>query len=61
MIKPTLAVIDGSRDQIEHDLVEALFGTDEIEITRLVDLLNRICDKTPQLKLLNPFPTSHTT
>lgn len=52
MIKPKLSVINGSRDQIERDLVEALFGTDESKITRLVNLLNEVSHKQANLSLV---------
>ena len=58
MFRPKLKVIQGTRDQIERDLVEALFSPDEAEIARLIDLLNKISFKQPQLKLLSSSSTS---
>ena len=52
MTKPKLSVINGSRGQIERDLVEALFGTDEAKITRLVNLLNEVGNKQAHLSLI---------
>lgn len=54
MTKPKFTLIQGARDQIEQHLVEALFSPDETEIARLIDLLNKIGNKQPQLTLVNP-------
>lgn len=61
MNKPRLTLINGTRDQIEQDLVEALFRSDETEISRVVDLLNKIGDKKSQVMLVTPPQTSLTT
>lgn len=61
MNKPRLTLINGTRDQIEQDLVEALFGSDETEISRVVDLLNKIGDKKSQVMLVTPSQKSLTT
>lgn len=61
MNKPKLTLINGTRDQIEQDLVEALFGSDETQITRVVDLLNKIGDKKSQVMLVTPPQTSLST
>ena len=52
MTTSKLTVIDGARDKIEQDLAEALFGTDKIEIIRLVNLLNEVSNKQANLSLV---------
>ena len=49
--KLKLKLIAGGRDQLERDLVKALFGVDAAEITRCSERLNSIQTKQPKLKL----------
>lgn len=50
--KLQLKLIAGGRDQLERDLVKALFGVDAAEITRCSERLNSIQIKQPKLKLV---------
>jgi len=50
MTSKKFTVIEGGRDDIERDLVRALFGVDSAEIVRLSAQLNAIAGK-PRLKL----------
>lgn len=62
MTPKKFTVIEGGRDDIERDLVRALFGVDSAEIERLSAQLNAIAGKPgPKLKLVKNLENANST